>query len=95
MELTERPVLNALKVIPDRDGVFFYVYVPNQREISVTNAVGKRTIELCDGNRSIDDIVSVLAQEFDASRDQIIADIMPFFERMQQEGIWRGYDGER
>ncbi len=43
-----------------------------------TNEVGKRIVDLCDGQRSIDDIVGVLAVEFGLSRAVIEEEITPF-----------------
>jgi hypothetical protein len=39
------------------------------------NDVGARIWELCDGSRTVDDIVTVICDEYDAPRDVIAADV--------------------
>ena len=46
------------------------------------NTVGARIWELCDGTRSVDEIVVALAAEFDASETTIRADAVEFIERL-------------
>jgi len=46
------------------------------------NSVGARIWELCDGARSVDEIVSVVAGEFAAPEATIRADAVEFIERL-------------
>jgi hypothetical protein len=46
------------------------------------NSVGARIWELCDGARSVDEIVGVVAGEFEAPEATIRADAMEFIERL-------------
>jgi hypothetical protein len=46
------------------------------------NAVGARIWELCDGARSVDEIVVMLADEFDAPEPTIRADAVEFIDRL-------------
>jgi hypothetical protein len=46
------------------------------------NSVGARIWELCDGARSVDEIVGTLAQEFEAPEPTIRADAVDFIERL-------------
>ena len=46
------------------------------------NSVGARIWELCDGARSVDEIVTVLAAEFDAPEATIRADATAFIDRL-------------
>jgi hypothetical protein len=46
------------------------------------NSVGARIWELCDGARSVDEIVGVIATEFDAPEPTIRADAIEFIERL-------------
>ena len=46
------------------------------------NTVGARIWELCDGTRSVDEIVVALAAEFDAPETTIRADAVEFIERL-------------
>jgi hypothetical protein len=46
------------------------------------NSVGARIWELCDGARSVDEIVRLLGVEFDAPEATIRADALEFIERL-------------
>ncbi len=46
------------------------------------NSVGARIWELCDGARSVEEIVGVLTLEFDAPEATIRADAVEFIERL-------------
>ena len=46
------------------------------------NSVGARIWDLCDGARSVDDIVGVLAAEFAAPEPTIRTDAIEFIERL-------------
>jgi hypothetical protein len=46
------------------------------------NSVGARIWELCDGARSVDEIVAMLAHEFEAPEPTIRADAVDFIERL-------------
>lgn len=46
------------------------------------NSVGARIWELCDGARSVDEIVGMLASEFDAPAATIRADAVEFIDRL-------------
>lgn len=46
------------------------------------NSVGARIWELCDGARSVDEIVGVVANEFAAPEASIRADTVEFIERL-------------
>ena len=46
------------------------------------NSVGARIWDLCDGARSVDEIVGLLAAEFEAPEPTIRADAVDFIERL-------------
>jgi pyrroloquinoline quinone biosynthesis protein D len=48
---------------------------PDGGEYFALDAVGCRVWELCDGSRSLEEIADVLAEEYDAPRDEIMTDV--------------------
>lgn len=65
---------------------------PLNGHIYVTNKVGKRVIEMCDGQRSADEIVRSISTEFaGATREAIQADVNQFLEFASKNGVitWR------
>jgi hypothetical protein len=61
------------------------------------NSVGARIWELCDGARSVDEIVGVLAAEFEAPETTIRVDAIEFIERLADAkliAIERRHQGE-
>jgi coenzyme PQQ biosynthesis protein PqqD len=49
--------------------------------------VGARVWELCDGHRSIDEIVAVMRDEFAAPATQIAADVLEFLGELREERL--------
>ena len=49
--------------------------------------VGARVWELCDGERSIEDIVAVMSEEFEAPAETIAADVLEFVAELRQEQL--------
>jgi hypothetical protein len=65
---------------------------PLNGHIFVTNKVGKRVIEMCDGEKNVDDIVSGIGREFaGVTLDAIRDDVEKFLELALKNGviIWR------
>lgn len=62
------------------------------------NSVAARIWELCDGARSVDEIVAMLAREFEAPEPTIRADAVDFIQRLADAklvSIERRRTGER
>ena len=49
--------------------------------------VGARVWELCDGQRSLEDIVAVMREEFEAPAETIAADVIEFVEELRGEQL--------
>ncbi|HEY6888869.1 MAG TPA: PqqD family protein, partial [Solirubrobacter sp.] len=49
--------------------------------------VGARVWELCDGARSVDDIVEVMTGEFEAPAATITADVLEFIDELREERL--------
>jgi pyrroloquinoline quinone biosynthesis protein D len=49
--------------------------------------VGSRIWELCDGQHSIEDIASRIAEEFDAPLDTVLADTAELVTELETEGL--------
>jgi hypothetical protein len=51
------------------------------------NAVGSRVWDLIDGSRTLDDIIDVIAAEFDVARPQAAADVDAFVAELLDKGL--------
>ena len=49
--------------------------------------VGARIWELCDGDRSLSDVITVLCSEFDAPTEMVTADVLEFVAELRAEGL--------
>jgi hypothetical protein len=49
--------------------------------------IGGRIWALCDGRRSIEQMVAVLCEEYEVSPDTVRADILELFEELAGEGL--------
>ncbi len=74
-----RPKINkAFKIRTESFGNLIYL-APNLQPL-VVNSVGKRIIELCDGNNDSETIVEILSKEFDEGAGKIKNDFEDFIE---------------
>lgn len=53
------------------------------------NDVAIEVLKLCDGVRSVEDVSGVLAQEYDAPPDAILADIIPLLQQLADDRYLR------
>jgi pyrroloquinoline quinone biosynthesis protein D len=60
---------------------------PDGGEYFSLNEVGSRVWELCDGTRTVGDVVGVLAEEFDAPGETIRDDVLELLEELAAEGL--------
>jgi pyrroloquinoline quinone biosynthesis protein D len=58
------------------------VLTPDQTAVAV--------LKLCDGNRTVDDIVTVLAEEYSASAEVICADVLDLLQGLADKGYIKG-----
>ncbi|MGB2716699.1 MAG: PqqD family protein [Vicinamibacterales bacterium] len=70
------------------DDVVPTILNPVTGQIFVTNEVGKRLLELCDGSRDVDALVAQIAAEFaGCSVDQARADVVEFLSRAVEQRL--------
>jgi hypothetical protein len=53
------------------------------------DAIGRRIWEIIEIPVTVDDLCSRLGQEFEGTPEQIIADVQPFLEELEREGLVR------
>ena len=61
--------------------------IPNESKRLFLNASGKIIWELCDGNRSIDELASVLGQQFEVDIETMAEQIRQIVEQLNQIGF--------
>lgn len=69
------------------------IITPGQMMVHVLNAVGSRIWDLADGGRNIQDIATILAEEFDVSYDTALRDTAEFTTHLAAKEIM-GFEGE-
>ncbi len=50
--------------------------------VNVYNPVGSRVWELCDGTRTVDEVVDLIVSEYDVDRERAQADVVAFIEQL-------------
>jgi len=65
----------------------FFLFDLSQGEYYSLNDVGHRVWQLCDGSRSVDDLVSVICQEFEAPSEAVEADVLELLADLVVEGL--------
>ena len=51
------------------------------------NVVGARAWELCDGSRSVEEVIAIIRQEYDAPEEDITTDVMELLEDLTSESL--------
>ena len=61
--------------------------IEGQVDAIVLNETAACFIELCDGQRSVDEIIEMVVEDFEVSAEQLALDLAPFIAAMAAEGI--------
>lgn len=61
-----------------------FIVVPGLGEYNILNGTGTRIWELIDGKRGIEEIVKVIADEFDVSQEDAEKDVREFVEALRE-----------
>ena len=65
----------------------FFLFDLSQGEYYSLNDVGQRVWQLCDGSRSVNDLVSVICQEFEAPTEAIETDLLELLADLMAAGL--------
>ena len=74
----------SFRAIGDEGGL---VVLPGRAEVKVLNPVGSRVFALIDGRRRVDEIVHVIAEEFDVTAEQAMSDVDVFLFELEEQGM--------
>lgn len=88
MNLSDKPAQNletAARKIDD----LFYVMHPDTSELHNFNDVGTRIWELIDGERSVEDIVGVVTEEYEVDEATARTDVLEFLAALQEKDLIR------
>lgn len=50
--------------------------------VNVYNPVGSRVWELCDGTRTVEDVIDLIVAEYEVNRERAQADVVAFIEQL-------------
>jgi len=64
-----------------------YVLDPETSALHTFDEVGERIWELCDGERSVADIVTVIVSEYDVDASRAQADAIEFLDELVEKGL--------
>jgi len=88
VNLSDKPAQNletAARKIDD----LFYVMHPDTSELHNFNDVGTRIWELIDGERSVEDIVGVVTEEYEVDEATARTDVLEFLAALQEKDLIR------
>lgn len=63
------------------------IITPEDCMLHVLNTVGTRLWKLADGKRNIEEIISIICDEFQVEREVAGADTLEFIEQLQEKGV--------
>ena len=56
-------------------------------EALVLNDTAISFLELCDGERTVNEIIAVMVKDFEVSAETLLEDLRPFIKKLSNEGI--------
>ena len=83
--LSRNPGVLARKVKPDDPALV--LLNPKSGEYFTLEAIGTQVWELCDGKRTVGDIVALLKEEYDESADVIEQDVFELCRELLDEAL--------
>jgi len=86
LELSQRPRLSA-KARLRPDGPSGKLALLSPENVMLLNATGAAIVELCDGTRSVAEIVSALGGRFSAPPARLEAEVVGYLERLRDKGL--------
>lgn len=60
---------------------------PTSGQTHIMNDVGKDIVDLCDGSKCFEDIISLLQKQYDAPEDEIRNDIREYLAELVNKGV--------
>jgi coenzyme PQQ synthesis protein D (PqqD) len=78
---------HAESVLAQRSGDSLVLLSPQSGHYYTLDEVGARVWELCDGSRSVDDVVASVHAEYDAPLDVIRSDVLELLEDLRVEHL--------
>jgi pyrroloquinoline quinone biosynthesis protein D len=86
MKIDSRPTRRS-NVLTQETSDALVLLDPNGGAYFSLNEVGSRVWHLCDGTRTVADVVGVLADEFDAPSETIREDVLELLEELAAERL--------
>lgn len=86
MELTDRPAQNPDTAVRVIDSLAF-VMDASSSQLHSLNEVGTRVWDLCDGTHTVEEIVTVIADEFHADRVTVQSDVLTYFDVLLEKSL--------
>jgi pyrroloquinoline quinone biosynthesis protein D len=84
--LSRRPVKSDRVLAQEADGTTVLLSLDNGTYFSL-NEVGGAVWDLCDGTRSLHDVVDDLCARYDASEEQVSADVLEIVAELASERL--------
>lgn len=81
-----KPMLNPDIRVQVLDGEAVLLDRANER-VHQLDSVGTRMCQLCDGERSVVEIVALLLEHYDVDEQRLQTDVSEFFTRLQALGV--------
>jgi len=88
IEATSRVVRTSGMMTAPVDNEIVILNMKSNNYISL-DAIGRRIWELLENSICVNDLCSQLGTEFEGTQEQICADVLPFLDELEREGLVR------
>ena len=87
MDQTDRPIANPIVVLREEFDDWAVLYNPDTADAVGINPVGVAVWKWMDGKRSLDEIVSEIRSNFEATPDAVFEEIAAFVNMLAENGF--------
>ena len=87
MNQTDKPIANHIVVLREEFDDWAILFNPDTADAVGTNPVGVAAWKLMDGNRSIEDIVSEIKNNFEDAPAGVLNEIVAFVNKLDENGF--------
>ena len=94
MKLSSKPIINSVVVLREEFDDWAVLFNPDTANAVGINPVGVSVWKLMDGNRTLEDLVDEIKDQFADVPDEAIEDLTAFVENLAENGFV-GYELEK
>lgn len=87
LQESDRLKLNPATIVREEEPGKWLVYLPATRTLHFIKTMGKEIVDLCDGDKTVREVVESFLAQYNASADEIKEEVFRFLSEMTDRGL--------